>query len=196
MDNFERNFKLYLFGGLLAFIIVGAIIYIVSEIQNYKFFIKTFDSHIKTTDYEHINLEAKNAIQLILNEIKYEKDSVEKITKDMVRKDVYNAIRITDNIYENFSKKLPLQELERIISETLLSLQNKERYIFAGDLKGINKVNPKIPMGIDTYNFQDIKGQYLVRNMIKIAKTKGEGFIEYYWYKPDNINNILKKYLL
>lgn len=54
---------------------------------------------------------------------------------------------------------------------------------------------PTQPHMEDTYmyNHQDVKGTYIVQDLIQIAKTKKEDFYEWFWYKPDELNSPMKK---
>ncbi len=49
--------------------------------------------------------------------------------------------------------------------------------------------------GINLRNLQDTRGQYVIKDMIEIAKQSGEGFYEYHWTKPGSAGNHFKKYL-
>jgi methyl-accepting chemotaxis protein len=59
-------------------------------------------------------------------------------------------------------------------------------YVFVDDMNGTALVNPPSPE-IEGKNFIDIKdakGKMLVREFIETAKTKGSGWVDYWWPKP------------
>jgi signal transduction histidine kinase len=47
--------------------------------------------------------------------------------------------------------------------------------------------------GLNLLDLQDTRGQYVIKDMIAIAKQSGEGFYEYHWTKPDSVGNDFKK---
>jgi cytochrome c len=59
-----------------------------------------------------------------------------------------------------------------------------ELYIFAVDMNGVTIAhggNPKL-VGKNAFNLKDKNGKYFIREMINIAKKKGEGWVLYYWF--------------
>lgn len=61
-----------------------------------------------------------------------------------------------------------------------------ETYIFVDDLQGISRVNPPEPE-IEGKNFmdtKDAKGKLFMREFMEVIKTKGSGWVEYWWAKP------------
>ena len=62
----------------------------------------------------------------------------------------------------------------------------RDSYVFVDDINGTALVNPPSPE-IEGKNFIDIKdakGKALIREFIKTAKTKGSGWVDYWWPKP------------
>ncbi|AEA33877.1 methyl-accepting chemotaxis protein [Hippea maritima] len=59
-------------------------------------------------------------------------------------------------------------------------------YLFVINRKGLMVLDPPKPQlnGSNVYNLKDKKGEYLFKKMIEISKTKGEGFVHYWWVKP------------
>ena len=71
----------------------------------------------------------------------------------------------------------------------------KELYVFAFDLNGkymASGANPALA-GTQARNMKDAEGKYLVREMIKIAKNKGHGEVEYLWLNR-RLNRMEKKH--
>ncbi len=61
-----------------------------------------------------------------------------------------------------------------------------ELYMFAYDFKGVNKAlgsNPKL-VGKNLYKLKDATGLLLIQELITIAQTKGEGWLDYKWSHP------------
>jgi cytochrome c len=63
---------------------------------------------------------------------------------------------------------------------------DRDLYIFANDLTGKTLAhggNPKL-VGKDMSNLQDAKGEYFIKKMNELAKTKGSGWVDYQWTNP------------
>ena len=60
-----------------------------------------------------------------------------------------------------------------------------EIYVFALDMKGIGlaNINPKL-VGKDQFELKDADGKYFFKEMINVAKTKGNGWVNYKWTNP------------
>src|SRR5262245_51554911 len=59
-------------------------------------------------------------------------------------------------------------------------------YVFVDDIKGTVLVNPPSPEieGKNLIDFKDAKGNALIREFIKVAETKGSGWVDYWWPRP------------
>lgn len=62
----------------------------------------------------------------------------------------------------------------------------EKTYVFVDDINGTVLVNPPSPEieGKNLIDMKDAKGKALIREFIKIAKTEGSGWVEYWWPKP------------
>jgi cytochrome c len=63
---------------------------------------------------------------------------------------------------------------------------NGEVYIFIDRFDGTVLLLPPTPEteGKNLIDWQDSKGKKVVRDIIQTAKTKGSGWVDYYWPKP------------
>lgn len=61
-----------------------------------------------------------------------------------------------------------------------------ETYVFVDDMNGTALVNPPAPEieGRNLIDMKDAKGKAFVREFIETAKTKGSGWVDYWWPKP------------
>jgi cytochrome c len=59
-------------------------------------------------------------------------------------------------------------------------------YLFSNDLKGMELFNAAFPKldGTDVSGLKDPNGKLLVAEMIKVAQSKGSGWVDYKWPKP------------
>lgn len=70
-----------------------------------------------------------------------------------------------------------------------------ELYVFAFDMKGkymASGANPKL-VGSDAQQLKDAEGKLLVKEMIEVSTTKGQGEIEYVWLNRAE-NRVEKKH--
>lgn len=61
-----------------------------------------------------------------------------------------------------------------------------ELYMFAYNFEGVNQAlgsNPKL-VGKNLFKLKDAGGLMLIQELIKIAKTDGEGWLDYKWSHP------------
>ena len=63
---------------------------------------------------------------------------------------------------------------------------NGDVYIFIDRFDGVVLLLPPTPdtEGKNLIDWQDSKGKKVVRDIIQTAKTKGSGWVDYYWPKP------------
>ncbi|MEN8260628.1 MAG: cache domain-containing protein, partial [Pseudomonadota bacterium] len=62
----------------------------------------------------------------------------------------------------------------------------RETYVFVNDMNGTVLVNPPTPeiKGKNLIDMKDAKGKAFMRELIETAKTKGSGWVDYWWPKP------------
>lgn len=92
-----------------------------------------------------------------------------------------NAIR---GLYED--ETLPEHVAQQRAKKMLHDMAyGEDGYFFVYDQTGTNIVHPRLPelVGKNWWDLQDPNGDYVIRNLIKVAKDGG-GFHEYVWNKP------------
>lgn len=62
-----------------------------------------------------------------------------------------------------------------------------EIYVNVISDKGVRLIYPPAPAGenVDALEAQDIDGKYLIKDIITLAQTKGEGWTQYRWTNPE-----------
>lgn len=82
----------------------------------------------------------------------------------------------------NLSRTRTEYEIKRILSSLTYG---PDGYFFAYGDDGVNIVLPVQPdlIGRDLIDTQDVNGQYIIRDMLKIAESGG-GFYQYVWHQP------------
>ncbi|MCX8028033.1 MAG: cache domain-containing protein [Thermodesulfovibrionales bacterium] len=110
--------------------------------------------------------------------------------KDHIKSRTYEAVAVAQSVYNYYNSKKSLEEMKEIVRESLRlkRFNNNRGYYFATDTKGIEQLFADRPEmeGKNLLNMTDIDGKYVIKDMIHIAKTKGEGFYEYKWTKPNS----------
>ncbi len=62
-----------------------------------------------------------------------------------------------------------------------------ELYVFVQDFDGINLANGGNPgfVGSNHMGLKDPNGVYFIKEMVELAKTKGNGWVNYEWVNPE-----------
>ena len=76
-----------------------------------------------------------------------------------------------------------------------IRFENGSGYYFINRLDGVKILSAANPQqeGSNLLNRKDAQGQFVIQDMINIAKESGEGFYEYRWTKPESAGNDYKK---
>ncbi|MBU3013140.1 cache domain-containing protein [Poseidonibacter lekithochrous] len=149
---------------------------------------------------QYINQEKnriKSTITAIHNYIQQQKHRSEFELKNDLRKRILNAHEIATNIYNKNKDHLSKDEIIGHIKNALEVIRFNEGrgYFSIHTMKGINILQPinKDLEGKNILKRKDSHGNTPVLNAINIAKTKDEGFMSWYYYKPNDRKNTYKK---
>jgi diguanylate cyclase (GGDEF)-like protein len=141
--------------------------------------------------------KAKERVDRIVDFLHTNKKIIYSAEKEEIKNIVYLAREIVKNIYfenRNLPKKVILKKIKDRLRH-IRFFDDLSGYFFIYDFQGkgiLLPANPELE-GTSLCNLQDVKGTYIVRKMIEIAKKNLEGYISWYWRKP-NEENIKKKY--
>ncbi|WP_321418457.1 cache domain-containing protein [uncultured Desulfobacter sp.] len=132
-----------------------------------------------------IKTEVENTIEYIA----YKKSKTNKRVRQQIKSRVNEAHAIATHICNLYQDNHSTQELAHMVKEALCALRynNGRGYYFATSLTGTEELLTHRPQPENkaANKIQDIRGQYVIKEMIQIAKEKGEGFYEYFWTKPE-----------
>lgn len=135
----------------------------------------------------------KKEVLRTVKQITYQKNLAETNLKKDIKRRVVSVYKIIENLYSENPDKSK-KEITKLIKDALRTLRFNEGrgYFFIYTLEGKNILFPTSPEleGGNMWNLQDSKGGYSIRSLSKIAKEDGEGFLSWYWYKPnkDKVN--------
>ena len=139
----------------------------------------------------------KTEVASVVNLIDYEYSSRAKQTGDLVKDQVAAAYSLAESIYKKNRNTKSAAEIKAMIINTLrpLRFSDGDGYFFITDLNGTEILYAEKPEleGTDMLDIKDTRGKSVVRDMIHIAETKGEGFYTYRWMKPNAQGNNYNK---
>lgn len=165
--------------------------------QEYNRFLKE-SQDIRTVHMSEYKKLIKNEVDKVIDYIRYKQSQTQIRLKQDIRDRVMEAHGIATNLYFATKNSIPASECQKIITEAIRPIRyNRGRgYFFITRMDGITLLRADKPEieGQDLMAVQDTNGKYVVRDMIRIAKTKGEGFYEYTWTRPDQKGkNLMEK---
>lgn len=169
-------------------------IVLISIIVLYTIFInnnKILEQQIKQIEEQSI-IEKKSIIkrevEIIYNYIENELQQTKLNIKQNTKNRVNEAISIIKSIYRNNPNK-DENEIKKLIIDVLRDIRfnGKRGYFFINDIKGKSIMHPISPEleNKSLWNIQDKSGIFPVRESIKVLLKKKEGFLTYWWNKPD-----------
>ncbi|MDQ7831626.1 MAG: cache domain-containing protein [Desulfovibrionaceae bacterium] len=105
-----------------------------------------------------------------------------------VRERTLDAVALAARLVERHAKEMGRAELERLVMDTLrvIRFNGGRGYYFATRLDGTELLFADRPdlEGVNLLDMQAPDGAYVIRDMIALVRTNGEGFYEYSWTKP------------
>ncbi|PKH07050.1 cache domain-containing protein [Moritella sp. Urea-trap-13] len=170
---------------------VFTLIIIALLLINNRIELKENISSLRTEFNERQKRQIKNRVDTIYQQVSYERDRMENLLKADIKEKVYQAYDIANAIY-NENKDKPAEDVHAWIVTALKSIRfnNGRGYYFIYDMDGNNIMLPHHPGKEKTYlrDMKDSRGRYLIREFIALVKDKDEGFIHWWFDKPNNIN--------
>ncbi|WP_105615831.1 cache domain-containing protein [Vallitalea okinawensis] len=169
---------------IIIVIIVGSFIFQISHAD----FVRELET-IKESYYNEQKKLIQNEVSKAYDYIDYQKSKTEDRLKTEIQDRVNEAHSVATNIYNNNLDKTDV-ELERMIINALSAIRFNDGngYYFIGGLDGkmiLFPVKPELE-NQDLLEVQDSNGNFVIKDMITLVNTHGEGFYEYYWAKPSN----------
>lgn len=149
---------------------------------------------------EHKRSIKKDIVQLA-RLIEKNREEFYKHAKEHIKSRTNEAYSVAKSLYDYYRDKKSIEEIKEIVRESIRHkrFNNNRGYYFIGDTKGFVQLladSPEIE-GKSIIDMRDMDGRYVVRDMINIIKTKGEGFYEYKWTRPNSlgVNHLKISYL-
>jgi hypothetical protein len=160
------------------------ILLVYSEYNRFQDEIQSIRTQFIESQKELIQTE----VQEVIDYVRYMRSRTGERARAAIRERVYEAHNLASPLYGLYHGRLPDPEIKRLIVEALrpVRFNNGRGYYFATSLDGVEQLFADRPELENTniLDMRDTNGKYAVRDMIAIARTKGEGFYEYTWTKP------------
>ena len=113
----------------------------------------------------------------------------------LIKSEVESAVTMLNHIYGRYEKgEITLDEAKKLGADTLRDMRyGEEGYFWADTLEGDNIVLlGNATEGTNRYEFQDVNGKYIIKELIAKAK-EGGGYLDYYFPKPGEEEASLKR---
>ncbi|HDQ92772.1 MAG TPA: hypothetical protein ENN89_01470, partial [Synergistetes bacterium] len=123
-----------------------------------------------------------------VDNMRFMANRTESVLKDNIRNRTEEALSIAWNIYRKFGSDRPEAEVRKMIREALRPIRYSDGrgYFFIVSIDGVEVLYPVFPEseGKDVTDLQDERGNFVIREEIKVVREHGEGFVTGYWKKP------------
>jgi len=153
-------------------------------------------NNIKSNFITEQKILMKKEVLRTVKQITYQKNLAEENLKKDIKTRVLTTYNIIENIYRENTNKSK-KEITKMITDSLRTIRFNEGrgYFFIYTMTGKNILYPIKPQfeGTNMWDLKDPKGEYTIRKLANIAKEKGEGFLNWHWYKPTNDKKIENK---
>jgi two-component system cell cycle sensor histidine kinase/response regulator CckA len=191
--HFIKLIKLW---GIISLTGIGVSIVAIDVIDSHREF--NFRADQMRADYIARQKQIiKQEVNRVVDLISYEKTQSEILTRKKIKSRVYEAYSIAQHIYQQNKTAKSQAEIQKMILDALrpIRFEYGSGYYFATRLDGVEMLFADKPEmeGLNLLDVQDTRGQYVIKDMVAMAKRSGEGFYEYHWTKPDSVGNDFKK---
>jgi cytochrome c len=96
-------------------------------------------------------------------------------------------VAIVKRVEDMFASAGADSTFKAVSDKTVVSFHDRDLYPFIYDLSGRCVAHGARPIGKNLLDLKDQDGKYLIREMVRIARGPGSGWVNYKW--PNPINN-------
>ena len=155
-----------------------------------------YQTNLEDFKKEYIEKEKetlKNEVDRVVSLIEYNNSLKYIRINNLVKNRIDEVDRIITRIYNTNKDHKSKKEIVEIIKETVRDMRFFDNwgYYFMYDLDGKLIMHGIKPQYEGTYKFRDftdLNGKKVLRELVNIAKTKKEGFLEWAFFRPDKPN--------
>lgn len=130
--------------------------------------------------HQSSQIQLKRIVDDVREIVAFERHRVEARVENGLRARVDEAQAVILNLLATQGRGRTAAELENLVREALrpVRFNNNRGYFFAFDLNGDEKLFPDRPQ------LDGPRGEVVVRDMLRLVRSKGGGLYRYYWSKP------------
>ncbi len=183
------NLNKFIFFNLLTISLIStSLIGLLWFLADYRYFNEMIAEQ-EATFYDQKKQMLRDEVGRVVNYIDYMKATTESRLKQSIRSRTYEAYEIASAIYKENEGNLTEAEIKVAVKNVLrrLRFNNGRGYYFATRLDGLEELFADRPEleGVNLIDMQDTQGQFVIRDMIELVRTQGEGFYRYTWTQPE-----------
>lgn len=184
-ENFVLNAIKY--GAATSIILLMSIVYIIFTNERNN----DLKNDIERTEINFINVNknnSENLVNRIYQLIEMEKDFEKRNFDKEIKNEINEAYSLVMSIYEEninkegYSKESTIEKIKSVLRTIRF---NENGYLFIFDMNGTNILNTEFPEieNKNLWDYQDLKGNYTVKEMSILLQNKEETPFEWYWKK-------------
>ncbi|TIH17422.1 PAS domain S-box protein [Marinifilum sp. JC120] len=130
----------------------------------------------------------KKEISQMQDYIKFSRDTARTASLKSIKNSIMEAHSLAMNLYGTYKNTMPEDELKELIKTTLQAMiyDYDDSYLFIVGMDGVLKLHTEAPntTGNNVLNAKTSDNRYILKEMIRLADKRGEGYIDYLWPKP------------
>ncbi len=176
----------------LTTIIIIALIITINFIYSIKKFSDQNIENFKNEAYAKKELELKNYVSLAMKTVEayHSRTSIDKIkveVQEQLKLQTNFLFSILESEYEKSKGTLSEEALKLRLKSIVESTRyGSSGYFWINDTDSVIVVHPinKALNGKDMYDYKDKGGKQIFKEFADVAKSNGEGFVDYVWPKP------------
>ena len=154
------------------------------------------DSQALRQEYiEGQKAKIRDEVEKVLDYVQYRHSRSATILRTTLKSRVYEAHAIASRLVENESSGRSRPELERLVKEALrpIRFNNGRGYYFMVSLQGVEMLYPVATQleGANLLELKDDKGDFVIRDELRLLKKQPEGFVFDHWRKPDSSDQMI-----
>lgn len=189
--------QVYIFSLILIILIIFPLLgffWIKQEVEEFR----TKSDELKQEYIESGKITIKNEVDNAAAYIKFTRGKAEENLRRKVKSKTLYGVELVSSLYKANKGRMSIEDMKDLAHDVLSSLSwdDGRGYYFAEDLLGYEIINPNNPEleGTNIIKLQDSNGTFIVKEILETAASEaGEGFVSYFWNKPDFPDKLVSK---
>ncbi|WP_174247257.1 cache domain-containing protein, partial [Arcobacter sp. LA11] len=150
---------------------------------------------ILTSSFTFIIIE--NAFDEFQEKIDIIKTDFSTKQKDLIKADIKKTLKFIEYYHQKFKDTKTEREIQNELLNSIEEMRDKKDindYIFIYEFDGTSIYYPVSDknIGKNLYEFTDLTGKRVIKEVIDISQKKDGGYVQYIWYKPEIKKEALK----